>query len=59
MFPGKPNVQSLIDSEAEKQFGTMVVSIYGTGSLSDVVREAVRRRERASNVDFVKASSSW
>jgi len=59
MFPGKPNIETLIKMEAGNQVGAMAVTVCGTGSLSDDVRLAVRRHQTSSNIDFVEESFSW
>jgi len=59
MFPGRPNVGTLIGLEADKQIGAMGVSVCGPGALSDDVRLAVRQRQAYSNIDFVEESFSW
>ena len=59
MFPGKPNVDTLIDMESENQVGAMGVSVCGTGGLSDDVRMAVRKRQGLRNIDFMEESYSW
>lgn len=59
MFPGRPNVDTLIGLEADKQIGAMGVSVCGPGALSDDVRLAVRKRQACSNIDFVEESFSW
>lgn len=59
MFPGKPNVQALVDAEVESRVGAMCVSVCGTGSLADDVRRAGRRWMGRANVDFVEESFSW
>ncbi|KAF2875483.1 ferric reductase [Massariosphaeria phaeospora] len=59
MFPGKPNVQSLIDQEMQEGIGAACVSVCGTGSLADDLRRAVRNRETDWNVDFREESFSW
>lgn len=59
MFPGRPNVETLIGLEAENQVGAMAVTVCGTGSLSDDVRRAVRRRQTSSNIDLIEESFSW
>ncbi len=59
MFPGRPNVATLIGLEADKQIGAMGVSVCGPGALSDDVRLAVRKRQAYSNIDFVEESFSW
>ncbi|CZS95777.1 hypothetical protein WAI453_001608 [Rhynchosporium graminicola] len=59
MFPGRPNVETLMDLEIENQVGAMGVSVCGSGALSDDVRSAVRARQHRSNIDFVEEAFSW
>jgi hypothetical protein len=59
MFPGRPNIETLIDLEIENQVGAMGVSVCGSGSLSDDVRCAVRNRQYAGSIDFVEEAFSW
>lgn len=59
MFPGRPNVETLLDMEIENQIGAMGVSVCGSGSFSDDVRRAVRNRQHTSNIDLVEESFSW
>lgn len=59
MFPGKPNVDTLVQMECENQIGAMGVSVCGTGSLNDDVRAAVRKRQALRNIDFLEESFSW
>lgn len=59
MFPGRPNIETMIDLEIESQVGAMGVSVCGSGELSDDVRAAVRRRQHVSNIDFVEEAFSW
>ncbi|KAI9050036.1 hypothetical protein LZ554_006181 [Drepanopeziza brunnea f. sp. 'monogermtubi'] len=59
MFPGRPNIETLIDLEIESQVGAMGVSVCGSGGLSDDVRCAVRKRQHVSNIDFVEEAFSW
>ncbi|KAH8602402.1 ferric reductase like transmembrane component-domain-containing protein [Bisporella sp. PMI_857] len=59
MFPGRPNIPTLIDMEMENQVGAMGVSVCGSGGLSDDVRRAVRDRQHAGNIDFVEEAFSW
>ncbi|KAI9806247.1 MAG: hypothetical protein M1825_006362 [Sarcosagium campestre] len=58
MFPGRPNIETIVRQESENQVGAMGVSVCGTGSLSDDVRHAVRLRDDKS-VEFVEHSFSW
>ncbi|KAJ5643871.1 uncharacterized protein N7484_006378 [Penicillium longicatenatum] len=59
IFPGRPNVETLIDMEIGSQIGAMGVMVCGSGSLSDDVRHVCRRRQAASNIDFIEESFSW
>ena len=59
MFPGKPNVDTLVEMENENQIGCMGVSVCGPGSLADDVREAVRKRQGVRNIDFLEESFTW
>ncbi|KAI2470570.1 ferric reductase like transmembrane component-domain-containing protein [Annulohypoxylon bovei var. microspora] len=59
MFPGRPNIETLIGMEAEQQVGTMGVSVCGPGALSDEVRLAVRRRQYDTSIDFIEEAFSW
>ncbi|KAF2621259.1 ferric reductase [Macroventuria anomochaeta] len=59
MFPGRPNVQSLVDQEMQEGIGAACVSTCGTGGLADELRRAVRNRELQWNVDFREESFSW
>jgi hypothetical protein len=59
MFPGRPNVDTLLDMEIDNQIGAIGVSVCAGGSLSDDVRKAVRCRQHASSIDFFEESFSW
>ncbi|KAK4157109.1 ferric reductase like transmembrane component-domain-containing protein [Chaetomidium leptoderma] len=59
MFPGRPNIETLLGMEMESQIGTMAVSVCGPGALSDEVRRAVRNRQYQGSVDFVEEAFSW
>ncbi|KAK4106410.1 hypothetical protein N658DRAFT_414668 [Parathielavia hyrcaniae] len=59
MFPGRPNIDTLLSMEVENQVGTMAVSVCGPGALSDDVRRAVRNRQYQGNIDFVEEAFSW
>jgi predicted ferric reductase len=59
MFPGRPNVQSLIDQEMQEGIGAACVTTCGTGGLADELRRAVRNRQMQWNVDFREESFSW
>ncbi|KAI2792764.1 hypothetical protein POX_b02807 [Penicillium oxalicum] len=59
MFPGRPNIDTLIGMEAESQVGAMGVMVCGNGGLSDDVRRVCRRRQASSNLDYIEESFSW
>lgn len=59
MFPGRPNMDTLIDMEIESQIGAMGVSVCGSGSLSDDVRNVVRCRQSRANIDFIEEAFTW
>jgi len=59
MFPGRPNIATLMDAEMENQVGTMGVSVCGGGAFSDDVRRVVRDRQHLANIDFVEEAFSW
>ncbi|EKG17283.1 FAD-binding 8 [Macrophomina phaseolina MS6] len=59
MFPGKPNIQALVDQEMVEGVGACAISVCGTGSLADDVRRAARVRQTRWNVDFFEEAFSW
>uniref|UniRef100_L2FM05 Ferric-chelate reductase n=1 Tax=Colletotrichum fructicola (strain Nara gc5) TaxID=1213859 RepID=L2FM05_COLFN len=59
MFPGRPNIETLIRAEQESQIGTMGISVCGPGALSDEVRRAVRDRQHDTAIDFNEEAFSW
>ena len=59
MFPGRPNIETLLSMEMENQVGAMAVTVCGPGALSDEVRQAVRRRQYGGTVDFIEEAFSW
>jgi hypothetical protein len=59
MFPGRPNVETLVSLECRTQIGAMGVSVCGPGALADDVRRAVRLQQKTANVDFIEESYSW
>lgn len=59
MFPGRPNVMTILAKEVEDQIGAMCVTVCGPGGLADNVREAVRSVQTISTVDFIEESFTW
>ncbi|CAK7568206.1 MAG: hypothetical protein SEPTF4163_006191 [Sporothrix epigloea] len=59
MFPGRPNIDTLLGIEMEKQVGTLGVTVCGPGSLSDEVRRAVRQRQYQGSIEFMEEAFSW
>lgn len=59
MFPGRPNIETLLSMEQEQQVGAMAVTVCGPGGLSDDVRRAVRSRQHRTSIDFIEEAFSW
>ncbi|GAB1211766.1 hypothetical protein ATERTT37_000890 [Aspergillus terreus] len=59
MFPGRPNIDTLVGMEVENQVGAMGVLVCGNGSLSDDVRRVCRKRQHQTHVDFIEESFTW
>ena len=59
MFPGKPNIQALIDQEVEQSIGAIGVTVCGVGALADDVRRGCRMWMGKVNIEFVEESFSW
>lgn len=59
MFPGKPDISTLLDGEIENQVGAMGVTVCGTGSLSDDVRLACRKKQSPTSIDFIEECFTW
>lgn len=59
MFPGRPNIETLLSLEMENQVGAIGVTVCGPGALSDEVRLAVRNRQDYGTIDFVEEAFSW
>ncbi|VUC19784.1 unnamed protein product [Clonostachys rosea] len=59
MFPGRPNIDTLMQMEQEQQVGAMAVTVCGPGTLSDEVRRVVRDRQHQTSIDFVEEAFSW
>ncbi|KAI0127726.1 ferric reductase like transmembrane component [Xylariales sp. AK1849] len=59
MFPGRPNIETLLGIEMENQVGHMGVSVCGPGALSDEVRLAVRNRQYQGSIDFIDETFTW
>ena len=59
MFPGRPNIDTLVGMEVENQVGAMGVLCCGNGGLSDDVRRVCRKRQDQTNLDYVEESFTW
>ena len=59
VFPGRPNIDCMVSSEAETQIGSMAVSSCGPGSMSDDVRNACRKLQFISEIDYYEETFSW
>ena len=59
MYPGRPNINTLVDMEVENQIGAMGVLCCGSGGLSDDVRRVCRKRQDQTNLDYIEESFTW
>ena len=59
MFPGKPNIQAIVDQEVSQAIGAVGVSVCGVGAVADDVRKACRSWMDKVNIDFEEESFSW
>ncbi|KAI0400405.1 ferric reductase like transmembrane component [Xylaria palmicola] len=60
MFPGRPNIQTIMEREVEQQVGAMAVTVCGPGALADDVRQAVRSvQSTESSVCFFEEAFTW
>lgn len=59
MFPGKPNIQAIVDQEVSQSIGAVGVSVCGVGAVADDVRKACRSWMDKVNLDFEEESFSW
>ncbi|KAE8350198.1 ferric reductase NAD binding domain-containing protein [Aspergillus coremiiformis] len=59
MFPGRPNIDTIIGMEVENQVGAMGVLVCGGGGLSDDVRRVCRKRQYKTQVDYIEESFTW
>lgn len=59
MFSGRPDIQTIVDKEIEKQIGAMGVMVCGSGAMSDAVRRACRERQLKTNIDYLEEGFSW
>ncbi|KAH8692715.1 putative ferric-chelate reductase [Talaromyces proteolyticus] len=59
MFPGRPNINTVLDMEIENQVGALGVMVCGSGGMADDVRRACRERQAISNIDFIEESFTW
>ncbi|KAK4466938.1 ferric reductase like transmembrane component-domain-containing protein [Cladorrhinum samala] len=58
-LPGRPNVLTLLAKEVDEQMGAMCVTVCGPGGLADDVRDAVRKLQGKTVLDFVEESFTW
>lgn len=59
MFPGRPNIKSLMDIEVAEQAGAMCVTVCGPGGLADNVRHTVRSLQGQTSIDFIEEAFTW
>ena len=59
MFPGRPNIMTLVQEQVSQQVGAMCVTVCGPGGLADNVREAVRDVQDQGSISFIEESFTW
>lgn len=59
VFPGKPDIQAIIDEEVTTAVGAIGVSVCGVGAMADEVRYACRTWMGKVNIDIEEESFSW
>jgi len=59
MFPGKPNIEQVLQTEMNQRIGTIAVTVCGPGAMSDDVRYAVRTHVDSANIEFIEEAFSW
>jgi predicted ferric reductase len=60
MFPGRPDIGTIVSSEVASQIGAMVVSVCGPGGLADDVRFAVREaQDSGKDIAFIEEAFTW
>lgn len=59
MFPGRCDVQTIIDREISERIGAVAVTVCGAGAFSDGVRTAVRARVDDGSVDFIEEAFTY
>jgi len=59
MFPGRCNVQMIVDDEVDKREGAMAVTVCGPGRFADEVRRATRTRVKDGVVDFIEEAFTY
>jgi len=59
MYPGRPNIDVLLQTEVRNQTGAMCVTVCGPGGLADNVRGAVRDLQHEGSLDLIEESFTW
>ncbi|KAF1993734.1 hypothetical protein P154DRAFT_57719 [Amniculicola lignicola CBS 123094] len=59
MFPGRPNLKTILEEETRERVGAMAVTVCGSGAFSDEVRAATRVRMGDVSVDFVEEAFTY
>lgn len=59
MFPGRPNLETLLQMEIDNQVGALAVSVCGSGQMSDDVRGLVRAKQNETNIEYIEEAFSW
>jgi hypothetical protein len=59
LYPGRPNIQAIVDREVERSIGAVGVSCCGVGAAADDVRNACRSWMGKVNIEFQEEAFSW
>ncbi|KAF2749679.1 hypothetical protein M011DRAFT_398063 [Sporormia fimetaria CBS 119925] len=59
MYPGRPQLKSLLEDEVRNRVGAMAVTVCGSGGFADDVRAATRPLLEVGSVDFVEESFTY
>lgn len=59
MFPGRCDVNTIVEREIAERVGAVAVTVCGAGAFSDGVRTAVRERVDEGSIDFIEEAFTY
>ncbi|KAL8790008.1 MAG: hypothetical protein Q9195_006557 [Heterodermia aff. obscurata] len=59
IYPGRANVDRLVENQFEERIGAMTIGVCGPGALADDVRKAAREVMTRGKVDFWEEAFTW